>query len=281
VASRSASSRSAPGPSTLPSSSVPQSRRAIRSRPRLRFTLAIWSKRILTGAAPPPDSSADEAPTSNRPAQRDPLLSSQNTAYVGELIRAIVLRPGARRIRTPAHETCGKPRTAISACADGGRGGVIDTAKHPHRRRSVMNRKIHIRAAGLAVAALSAVLVSSALAAPTNSATLTIRHQMRGCHTWSFDSGASKASLAITLKRGTVMKVVNNDVMPHKLLVIAGPKAKLTTPAMNRMSAVAHVTFTKAGVYKLTTRPGEDYPGMKGMKTIGKDNVLRLTVRVS
>ena len=39
------------------------------------------------------------------------------------------------------------------------------------------------------------------------------------------------------------------------------------------------VTFSKAGVYKLTTKPGEDY--MKGMKTIGEDNVLRLTVKVS
>ena len=39
------------------------------------------------------------------------------------------------------------------------------------------------------------------------------------------------------------------------------------------------VAFAKAGVYRFTTKAGEDY--MKGVKTIGEDNVLRLTVQVS
>ena len=38
------------------------------------------------------------------------------------------------------------------------------------------------------------------------------------------------------------------------------------------------VTFTKPGVYKFTTKAGEDF--MSGVKTIGEDNVLRLTVTV-
>jgi hypothetical protein len=46
-----------------------------------------------------------------------------------------------------------------------------------------------------------------------------------------------------------------------------------------RMGAADRITFTKAGVYHFTTKAGEDY--MKGIKTIGEDNVLRLTVRVS
>ena len=41
----------------------------------------------------------------------------------------------------------------------------------------------------------------------------------------------------------------------------------------------AQITFTKPGVYHFTTKAGEDY--MAGMKTIGEDNVLRLTVVVS
>jgi hypothetical protein len=49
---------------------------------------------------------------------------------------------------------------------------------------------------------------------------------------------------------------------------------------MLHMSATVRVTFGKAGVYKFTTKPGEDYPGM-AMKTIGEDNVLRLTVKVT
>jgi hypothetical protein len=49
---------------------------------------------------------------------------------------------------------------------------------------------------------------------------------------------------------------------------------------MRHMSASVRVTFPKAGVYRFSTKPGEDYPGM-AMKTIGEDNVLRLAVRVS
>ena len=45
------------------------------------------------------------------------------------------------------------------------------------------------------------------------------------------------------------------------------------------MDAHAYVTFKRAGVYRFTTKPGEDY--MKGIKTIGPDNVLRLTVTVT
>ena len=35
------------------------------------------------------------------------------------------------------------------------------------------------------------------------------------------------------------------------------------------------------GEVRVVTKPGEDYPAMSGMKTIGEDNVLRLTVTVT
>ena len=50
---------------------------------------------------------------------------------------------------------------------------------------------------------------------------------------------------------------------------------------MRHMSARAFVGFSRAGVYTFKTRPGEDYANMKGMKTVGEDNVLRLKVRVT
>jgi len=140
-----------------------------------------------------------------------------------------------------------------------------------------MKRKTRIRTAVLALA-LTAVLAGSALAS-TPKATLTIRHQTRGCHAWSFSNGAYKASLKVRLARGTTLTVTDNDVMPHKLIQLAGPKAKLVTPAMKHMSAQAKVVFAKKGTYRFTTKAGEDY--MKGMKTTGPDNVLRLTVTVS
>ena len=47
------------------------------------------------------------------------------------------------------------------------------------------------------------------------------------------------------------------------------------------MGTTVKVTFTHAGVYRFTTKAGEDYPAMAGMKTVGEDNVLRLTVTVT
>ncbi len=140
-----------------------------------------------------------------------------------------------------------------------------------------MKRKKRIRIAALALA-LTTVLAGSALASAPKT-TLTIRHQTRGCHAWAFNNGAYKASLKIRLARGTTLTVIDNDVMPHKLIQLAGPKAKLIKPAMKHMSAQAKVIFAKKGTYRFTTKAGEDY--MKGMKTIGPDNVLRLTVTVS
>lgn len=137
-------------------------------------------------------------------------------------------------------------------------------------------KRTRIAIAALAVAGIAA---GSAFAHSPQS-TLSIRHQMRGCHTWSFDGGAYKASLKITLTPGTTLKVIDNDVMPHRLVQLAGPKAKLFSLAMRHMSAQAKIMFPKKGTYRFITKAGEDYPNMSMMKTIGEDNVLRLTVVV-
>lgn len=143
-----------------------------------------------------------------------------------------------------------------------------------------MASKMRIRVAGVALAALSAVLVGSAAGATSGTATLTIRHQMRGCHTWSYNGGAYRASMAVKVNRGMNLAVINNDVMPHRFVQTSGRKVTVTTPAMNRMSAKAHIRFAKAGVYRFITKPGEDY-SWAHVKTKGEDNVLRLTVTVS
>jgi hypothetical protein len=49
---------------------------------------------------------------------------------------------------------------------------------------------------------------------------------------------------------------------------------------MRHMGATSVVRFSKAGVYRFTTKAGEDYKFARGTKTIGEDNVLRLTVTV-
>jgi len=129
----------------------------------------------------------------------------------------------------------------------------------------------------LAVAGASLLL--AAPASPQTGTTLTIRHQLRGCHSWSVNGGAYKPSQSISLAKGATVTIVNNDVMPHKLVKVSGPALTLpSTSNMNHPGATAKVKFTKAGVYTLKTRAGEDY--MKGIKTIGEDNVLKLTVTV-
>jgi plastocyanin len=142
-----------------------------------------------------------------------------------------------------------------------------------------MRRKHKIRGAALALAALAALAVTSAAPAG-GTGTIAIKHQMRGCHTWSFNSGPFKPSLSVTVKAGTLLRFRNNDVMPHRLIQAAGPKMLLLHPKMNKMASSATVKLTQKGLYRFTTKPGEDYSWAGSMKTSGEDNVLRLTVRV-
>jgi plastocyanin len=126
---------------------------------------------------------------------------------------------------------------------------------------------------------LVALAVAGSALAAGNSATLTIRHQTHGCHSWSFDGKTWHASQAITVTRGASLTIIDNDVMPHKLIQVSGPKATLARTAMKHIGASAHVVFPVKGTYVFTTRAGEDY--MKGVKTTGEDNVLKLIVKVA
>jgi plastocyanin len=130
----------------------------------------------------------------------------------------------------------------------------------------------------LFVVAAALLAVSTASAAGTR--TITISHQMKGCHMWQVANGNPKVNLSVTVKAGTLIRFVNNDIMPHRLIQQAGPKVALTRPNMNRMSASTSLKLAHAGVYRFTTKAGEDYAWMKSMKTIGEDNVLHLTVHV-
>jgi hypothetical protein len=118
----------------------------------------------------------------------------------------------------------------------------------------------------------------SALAS-SNSAALTIRHQTHGCHSWSLDGKTWHATQALALHRGGTIAVINNDVMPQTLLKLSGPKATLVRAHMTHSGATALVGFSAKGTYVFTTKAGEDY--MKGIKTTGEDNVLRLVVKVT
>jgi plastocyanin len=131
----------------------------------------------------------------------------------------------------------------------------------------------------LLLAALVGLMTTSAASA-AGSATITISHQMHGCHVWQLGNGKPSPTLSVTLKGGTVLRFVDNDVMPHQLIQQAGPKLKLSHATMSHISATTSVKLVHKGVYRFTTKAGEDYPRFSSMKTIGEDYVLHLTVRV-
>jgi hypothetical protein len=135
------------------------------------------------------------------------------------------------------------------------------------------------RTLGLLAVSGAALAIAAPASTHGNGPVLVIRHQLRGCHSWSLDGGAYKASQTISLKRGVHLSVGNNDVMPHKLVKLAGPNVTFAPSAtMNSVGAMTEIRFSKAGVYRFTTKAGADYT--KGIKTSGEDNVLRLKVVV-
>jgi plastocyanin len=127
--------------------------------------------------------------------------------------------------------------------------------------------------------AVAAVFAATAFAADAPaSASVLIRHETKGCHSWAVSGGGFAAKQTLTLRRGGTMTFTDNDVMPHVLVQLSGPRATIHSAAMRHMGAVARVTVPLRGVYVFTTKAGEDY--MKGIKTVGADNVLKLTVTV-
>ena len=132
-------------------------------------------------------------------------------------------------------------------------------------------------------AIVAAVLAAGALgsASAPRSLSISIRHQTHHCHAWAVGTGTYKAALSVNLARGGSIRFTNNDVMPHKLVLTSGPALHIAHATLGHMGASLKVALTKPGTYHFTTKPGEDYPGMSGMKTTGEDNVLKLTVVVS
>jgi plastocyanin len=129
-------------------------------------------------------------------------------------------------------------------------------------------------------ALLTAMLVLAAPVGAKSSAQIVIRHQMKGCHAWSVGTRAYSASQHVRVSHGTTFTLVNNDVMPHTLVQLAGPKVSLGHALLDHMGASTKFTLLKPGTYRFGTKAGEDYKGMN-MKTIGEDNVLRMIVVVS
>jgi plastocyanin len=112
-------------------------------------------------------------------------------------------------------------------------------------------------------------------------ASLIVEHATAGCHNWSLNGSPMSAHQVARLQHGNGITVTNNDVMPHELIQTGGPAAQMAGMQMSTMGAQSTVVFPTPGVYKFTTKPGEDYPSASGIVTTGEDNVLTLTVYLS
>ena len=146
-----------------------------------------------------------------------------------------------------------------------------------------------------AAAGAAAVLVApSSAAAPPDSASIVIRHQLRGCHTWSLNGGAYRADLAVRLARGGTITITNNDPMVHKLIRERSPAVRVRTiphehmrmvglhriagpGVMNHMGASLKVTFPRPGTYRFTTEDLGDY---FELESVGRVYQLLLVVKV-
>ena len=136
----------------------------------------------------------------------------------------------------------------------------------------------------LAVALVAALaLAGMATAGGARVARITIRHQDLGCHAWSVDGGPYRATQTVALPAGGVIDFMNDDLMTHRLVQLAGPK--LAMPPTMLQSTFHHpgggnvsLRFTAAGTYRFRTIDGDDAD--KPVDTAGAENVLRLTVHV-
>ena len=135
-----------------------------------------------------------------------------------------------------------------------------------------MKRYLVVVAAGIAAAAFAGQAVAA------GSVNITIRHQKVGCHAWAIGNGAYKATHSLTVKAGTALKFTDNDVMPHQIVEVAGPKVVIPGRNLAKMGASTTLRLMKPGTYVFGTKAGEDYT--KGIETTGPDNVLRLVVTV-
>jgi hypothetical protein len=160
-------------------------------------------------------------------------------------------------------------------------------------------RFVAVTVLAMGAVAVTAAVAPAAPAKASKSASLVIRHQVRGCHAWSLNGGPFRVTQKVHLARGGFLTLTNNDLMAQELVKTRGPavKQQLLEPsgksqvmmgddmaamgghwALDHMGARVKVTFPKDGVYRFKVVDRGDYVEVK---TIGDDNELALTVVVS
>jgi hypothetical protein len=130
----------------------------------------------------------------------------------------------------------------------------------------------------LAAAAVGVPTGAAAVASPT--VRMTIVHFVQGCHVWGDVSGSPQGpTRSLAVKHGTRLQIRVNCPMSFNFVQVAGPKVALGDP-LSQPGTVRTIVFAKKGVYRFQATNVETSE-QQGLQTLGPDNVLRLTVRVS
>ncbi|HEY8646563.1 MAG TPA: hypothetical protein VIL77_11845 [Gaiellaceae bacterium] len=117
-----------------------------------------------------------------------------------------------------------------------------------------------------------------AVAAPSNTIRLAIVHAVSGCHVWQTTRALGPTG-TLTLRPGGKIVLRVNCPMDFTITQVRGPKLNLGDPTMHTGTSRTLV-FVKRGTYVLRA-VNLQTSEQAGLQTLGLDNVLKLTVKVS
>jgi hypothetical protein len=114
------------------------------------------------------------------------------------------------------------------------------------------------------------------LASPT--VRMEIVHYFQGCHVWS-RSSVIGPSAKVTISHGTKLMIRVSCPMDFDVTQTAGPALRLGIRRLYAGTTTA-IVFQRKGVYKLIAKNLKSSADA-GLQTLGSDNTLSLTVRVT
>jgi hypothetical protein len=125
---------------------------------------------------------------------------------------------------------------------------------------------------------LALVATLFAVATPSKTVALNIIHAVSGCHVWqtTHTLGAS-GTLTLHARDEVVLRV--NCPMDFTISQVRGPKLALGDPTFHTGTTRTFV-FVKRGTYVLRA-VNLQTSAQQGLQTLGTDNVLKLTVKVT
>ena len=126
---------------------------------------------------------------------------------------------------------------------------------------------------------LALFAVTFAVATPAKTIQLAIVHGFRGCHIWQTTQHALGPTGLIQLARGGHIKLRVSCPMDFRLVQVRGPRVVLGDATFHT-GTTRTIAFPKRGTFVFTATNLQSSEQL-GLQTLGPDNTLRLTVRVT